>query len=280
MLKDYFVKQGIKEVEIEEFIREQFPLGDYSKTELQRTPLGIKIVIFTNKPGRIIGRGGKNINDMTDALKERFKLENPQLDVKTIDNANLDAKIVAKQIASAIERGYNYKKIGNLTIKRVMQAGAIGVQIIIAGKLGGGKGLTSKFTEGYVKYAGHHVDELVDEGFEEAQTRPGKIGIRVRILTEFIDITGVKLNRIRKAHEIIREEIAEEEAKKAEAKKEKEKAKEKKDADKKAKKPKAKEKPKKDDAKHKAVKTEKHAKPKAKHAKSSDKKEKTKKEKK
>jgi len=210
MLKDYFVKQGIKEVEIEEFIRKSFPLGDYSKTELQRTPLGIKIVIYTNKPGRIIGRGGKNINEMTEALKTRFNLENPQLDVKTIGNPNLDAKIVAKQIASALERGYNYKKIGNLTVKRVMQSGAIGVQIVIAGKLGGGKGLTSKFTEGYVKYAGHPVDELVDEGFEEAQTRPGKIGVRVKILKEFIDITGEKLERIRKAHEIVREQIEKE----------------------------------------------------------------------
>jgi small subunit ribosomal protein S3 len=222
MLKDYFVKQGIKEVEIEEFIRKSFPLGDYSKTVLQRTPLGIKIVIYTNKPGRIIGRGGKNINEMTEALKIRFNLENPQLDVKTIGNPNLDAKIVAKQIASALERGYNYKKIGNLTVKRVMQSGAIGVQIIIAGKLGGGKGLTSKFTEGYVKYAGHPVDELVDEGFEEAQTRPGKIGVRVKILTEFIDITGVKGNVIRKAHEIVREkvkEMEEEEEAKKEAKK-------------------------------------------------------------
>jgi len=210
MLKDYFVKQGLKEVEIEEFIRKSFPLGDYSKTELQRTPLGIKIVIYTNKPGRIIGRGGKNINEMTEALKSKFNLENPQLDVKTIGNPNLDAKIVAKQIASALERGYNYKKIGNLTVKRVMGSGAIGVQIIVAGKLGGGKGLTSKFTEGYVKYAGHPVDELVDEGFEEAQTRPGKIGVRVRILKEFIDITGEKLDRIRKAHEIIREEAEKE----------------------------------------------------------------------
>jgi small subunit ribosomal protein S3 len=245
MLKDYFVKQGIKEVEIEEFIRKSFPLGDYSKTELQRTPLGIKIVIYTNKPGRIIGRGGKNINEMTEALKTRFNLENPQLDVKTIGNPNLDAKIVAKQIASALERGYNYKKIGNLTVKRVIRSGAIGVQIIIAGKLGGGKGLTSKFTEGYVKYAGHPVDELVDEGFEEAQTRPGKIGVRVRILTEFIDITGVKLNRIRKAHEIVREQIEEEKAAKAE----KEAAKESKT--------KAKKKPKKKPAKHEKKKPEK-----------------------
>ncbi len=222
MLKDYFVKQGIKEVEIEEFIRKKFPLGDYSKTEIQRTPLGIKIVIYTNKPGRIIGRGGKNINDMTDALKARFELENPQLDVKVIPNANLDAKIVAKQIASALEKGYNFKKICNLTIKRVMGAGAIGVQIVVAGKLTGGKGMTGKFTEGYIKYAGQPAEDLVDTGFEEAQTQPGKIGVRVRITKEFMDITGETRDYIQRKTEITPEDDEKEtgegqEEKKAEA---------------------------------------------------------------
>lgn len=215
MLKDYFIKQAIKEVEIEEFIRKNFPLGDYSKTELQRTPLGIKIVIYTNKPGRIIGRGGKNINDMTEALRVRFKLENPQLDVKTIENPNLDAKIVAKQIASALEKGYNHKKIGNLTIKRVMESGAIGIQIIIAGKFTGSKTMTAKFVEGYVKHAGHLVDELVDEGFEEALTRPGKIGVRVRIVKEFEDITGERrrtVERVRKPQAAAGEAVAEAQA--------------------------------------------------------------------
>ena len=138
MLNEYFVKQGIKEAEMEQFIKKHFPYGDYSKTELQRTPLGVKIIIYTNKPGRIIGRGGKNINEITEVIKEKFGLENPQIDVKAIRNPNLDAKIVAKQIASALEKGYNYKKIGNLSMKRVMDAGAIGVEIIISGRLGGG----------------------------------------------------------------------------------------------------------------------------------------------
>lgn len=190
MLKQYFVRQAIKETEIEKFIRENFPMGDYSKIEMQRTPLGIKILIHTNKPGRIIGRSGRNINEMTDAIKQRFGLENPQLDVKTIRNPDLDAKIVAKQIASSIERGFNYKKIGNLTIKRIMDAGAVGAEIIISGKFGTGKGMTSKFTEGYLKHCGQSAKELVDYGFEEANTRPGKIGIQVRIMKYFLDIDG------------------------------------------------------------------------------------------
>src|SRR4030043_47169 len=129
MLKQYFIKHAIKEMEIERFIKDNFPMGDYSKIEIQRTPLGMKILIHTNKPGRIIGRSGRNINEMTDAIKQRFGLENPQLDVKTIRNPDFDAKIVAKQIASSLERGFNHKKIGNLSIKRIMDAGAVGAEI-------------------------------------------------------------------------------------------------------------------------------------------------------
>ena len=190
MLNEYFIKHSIKEAQIEDFIRSEFPMGDYSKTELQRTPLGIKIIIWTNKPGKIIGRGGKTINEMTEALKTWFNLENPQLDVKVIEKPDLDSKIVAKQIASALERGYNHKKIGNLTIKRVMNAGAIGVEIIISGKLGGAYARTEKFIDGFIKHCGQPSKELIDEGFEEANTKPGKIGVSVRIMKEFMHISG------------------------------------------------------------------------------------------
>jgi len=190
MLKKYFVKQGIREVSIEDFIRTNFPSADYSGIELQRTPLGLKVLIYTHKPGRVIGRGGSKINKMSETLKTKFELDNPQLDVKSIANPNLDARIVAKQIKTALERGYNYKKIGNLSMKRVMDAGAIGVEIIISGKLGGSKGRIGKFTAGYLKHCGDTASKLVDYGFEEASTRPGKIGVKVKIMSEFMDITG------------------------------------------------------------------------------------------
>ena len=62
MLNQYFVNQGIREAELEDFIKSSFPAGDYSEITLQRTPLGLKILILTNKPGRIIGKGGKERN--------------------------------------------------------------------------------------------------------------------------------------------------------------------------------------------------------------------------
>ncbi|MCD6496064.1 MAG: 30S ribosomal protein S3 [Candidatus Aenigmarchaeota archaeon] len=195
-LNKYFVKQGIKEVSIDNFIRQNFPSTDYSDIELQRTPLGIKIVINTHKPGRVIGRSGSTINRMGELLKKKFDLDNPQLDVKSIANPNLDSKTVAKQIKTALERGYNYKKIGNVSLKKVMDAGAIGVEIVISGKLGGSKGRVGKFIGGYIKHCGNTAEELVDYGFEEANTKPGKIGIKVKIMKELQDITGEKVTKI------------------------------------------------------------------------------------
>lgn len=211
LLKQYFVKQSIKEAQVEDFIRKKFPLGDYSSTELQRTPLGLKVVIWTNKPGKVIGRGGKTINEMTDALKEEFDLENLQLDVKTIENADLDPKIVAKQISSALVKGYNPKKIGNLTLKRIMGAGAIGAQIIISGCLGGSKSRSMKFTEGFLKYCGQPAKELVADGFEVAKTRRSTIGVKVSIMKEFRDISGKPIVSA-KARQGKKEPVAEEAA--------------------------------------------------------------------
>ena len=194
MLKNYFVNQALKEVQIEEFIRKRFPEGDYSRMELQRTPLGIKIVIYSSSPGRIIGRGGRTINEMTDVLKEKFDLENPQLDVKSVANPNTDAKIVAKQVALALRRGFNAKRIGNTTLKRIMKGGAIGAEIIISGRISGGKSMSLKFIDGYLKHSGNPSKELVDYGLEEIyevrNSKPGKIGIKVKIMNKFQTITG------------------------------------------------------------------------------------------
>ncbi len=190
MLKEYFVKLGVKEVELEEFIKTKFPAGDYSKIVLSRTPLGLKVIIYTNKPGRIIGRGGRNIEVITRSLKERFGMENPQIDIKSIDKPDLDSRIVAKQIASALEMGYNYKKIGNIFLKRIMDAGAVGAQIVVSGKLGGAMSRMVKFTQGHIQRAGQPSIDAVDTGFYEALPKLGKIGITVRILREFTDITG------------------------------------------------------------------------------------------
>jgi small subunit ribosomal protein S3 len=180
-----FVKEAIRNKKIEEFLAKEFARADYSHSEIQRTPLSIRITVYSHKPGLIIGRGGKNIDSMTQILKEKFGLENPQLDVQEVENPEMDAAIVARQIAQLIERGLNYKRIAESTIKRVMEAGAPGIAVRISGKLGGDMGRTEKFSAGYLMSAGEPAETMVDTAYARAQVKLGAIGVQVRIMKEF-----------------------------------------------------------------------------------------------
>jgi len=183
-LEKRFVKEGIRNRDVEEFLANSFTRAGYSHCEIHRTPLSIRITVFANRPGLIIGRGGKNIEAMTKILKEKFGFENPQLDVQEVKNPDLDSHIIAKWIASAIERGLNYKRVAHIALERVMGTGAAGVAIRIAGKVGGDMGRIEKFSAGYLKYSGEPSESMVDTAYAQANVKMGMIGIQVRIMKE------------------------------------------------------------------------------------------------
>ena len=192
-----FVKEGIKSRDVEEFLAREFARAGYSHSLIQRTPLSIRITIFAHKPGLIIGRGGRRIETITQTLKEVFGFENPQLDVQEIKNPDLDSHIVARRMASAIERGIKYKRIAYLALQRIMDAGAKGVAIRVSGKLSGEMSRTEKFTDGYLKYSGEPAESMVDKAYAVANIKPGTIGIQVRIMKE----TPKELEAIKKVEE-------------------------------------------------------------------------------
>lgn len=183
-IEKQFVKEGIKKAEIEEFLAEEFARAGYSHCDIFRTPMSTRIVVFASKPGMVIGRGGKNVDAITEIIKQKFSLENPQLDVREVENPELDAQIIARQITSALERGLNYTRVANITVQRVMEAGAAGILIRIAGKLGGSISRREKFSAGYLKHSGEPAEKLVRKGYAVANTKPGIIGVQVKILPE------------------------------------------------------------------------------------------------
>jgi small subunit ribosomal protein S3 len=195
VVERYFVKEGMKESQIEEFLKDKFDKAGYSHIEIQRTPLGTRITLFAEKPGLVIGKSGKKINDITDEIKEKFELENPMLDVREIENPYLDAQVVANKIAKSIERGGFYKKIANFYIQRIMESGAVGVEIRTAGKLGGERGRFQTFKEGYIKHSGHYADTMVDNGYSTATLKLGKVGVKVKILKEMIEDLTMKIKK-------------------------------------------------------------------------------------
>jgi len=183
-VEKFFINEGIKESEIERFLKEKFDRAGYSHVEIQRTPLGTRIIVYAEKPGIVIGKSGKKVSDITDEIKAKFDLENPMLDVREVESPLLDPQIVANKIAKGIEKGSFYKKLANFYIDKIMEAGAIGVEIRIAGKLGGERGRFQTFKKGYIKHSGYYADTLVQTGHAVAILKLGMVGVKVKILLQ------------------------------------------------------------------------------------------------
>jgi small subunit ribosomal protein S3 len=177
-----FIEDGLQRSQIDEFFAEELGRAGYGGMEVAHTPMGTQIVLKAEKPGMVIGKGGKNIREVTTQLEERFDLEDPQIDVQEVDEPDLNARIVADRLANALERGWYFRKAGHTTIDRIMDAGALGAQIILAGKVTGNRGRVEKFNRGYIKHNGEPAEEIVDHGQSVAVMKLGTIGVTVEII--------------------------------------------------------------------------------------------------
>ena len=178
-----FVVENQRRVLLKEFLMKESERAGFGGIKIQRTPLGTLITLEVERPGLIIGRGGKRIKELTDTIANKFGLENPQIEIEEVsDNAALNAQLMAQKVASALERGWHFRRVGHSTVRRIMDAGARGCQVIISGKLTGDRHRTEKFTMGYIKYCGEVASRVMDEGIATAKTKPGIIGVKVRLM--------------------------------------------------------------------------------------------------
>jgi len=188
MKERLFIQKAKEHVSLEEFVRKQFAQAKCGKIEVQHTPIVTRIVIYTTTPGLVIGTGGERIREATELLKEKFKIENPQIDVQKIGNPDIDPHIVAQNIAAAIETGVNYKRLGNYYVQRIMEAGAIGCEIVFSGKMTGQRSRKERFIAGYLKKCGEPAQRDVVKGFAVATPKLGSIGVTVKIMLRHADM--------------------------------------------------------------------------------------------
>ncbi len=182
MIEKDFVTEGLKRTRIDEYLESELERAGYGGMEVQVTPLGTMVVIFAERPGMVIGRGGKTVKNITQNLKNKFDLENPQVEVKEVDVPELNPKIMAYKIANMLQRGMHFRRVAYSTIRKIMGAGAQGVEVTISGKIRGARSAVAKFSDGYIKKCGEPATRLVDEGFATVQLKPGVLGIYVRIM--------------------------------------------------------------------------------------------------
>jgi small subunit ribosomal protein S3 len=177
-----FIHDGIQRTKIDEFFHEELSRAGYGGMDVAKTPMGTQIQLKAEKPGMVIGKGGKNIRKITTQLEERFDLDDPQIDVQEVDEPDLNAQIVADRLANALERGWYFRKAGHTTIDRIMDSGALGAEIVLSGKVTGARSRVEKFNRGYIKHNGEPADEIVDRGTGVAVMKLGTIGVQVRII--------------------------------------------------------------------------------------------------
>ena len=206
------------EFTMREYVKNTLGKGKVSKVIIEYTPIGEKIVISTNKPGLVIGRKGEKIAELTSVLKKNFKLENPHVEIDEIMQPELDAQLMADEIALSLERfgPLKFKVIAYKTLQKIMAAGALGAEIKLGGKLPSSRAKTWRFAQGYLKKTGDPA-KIVDRAQARAETKPGTVGIKVAILNphakihDKIIIDEELLSKLRnnsiKSEEIIIEKI-------------------------------------------------------------------------
>jgi small subunit ribosomal protein S3 len=178
----HFVTESMKRTEIDEFLQKKLERAGYGGVTISKTPLGTHIVIYAMRPGLVIGRGGETIKELASILEEKFAVPNPQISVSEIEIPELNAYVVASRVASALQRGIHFRRAGFWALNQVMDAGAMGAEIIISGKLRTERARFEKFRTGYLPRCGDPPLKFMRKAEMHVQLKPGIFGVKVRIM--------------------------------------------------------------------------------------------------
>lgn len=164
---------------IREYIKKTMSDSGISRIVIERAAKQLKIDIYTARPGMVIGRGGSEVDALRQEI-EKKTVKKVQINVVEIDNPDLDAQLVAENIASQLERRVSFRRAMKQSMNRSMRAGAKGFKVLTSGRLGGAEmARTEGYSEGSVPL--HTLRADIDYGFAEAKTTYGKLGVKVWI---------------------------------------------------------------------------------------------------
>lgn len=177
--KKEFSELLIEDNEIRDYIKDKFYTSGIAKTEIERAANRIKVSIYTAKPGMVIGKGGSGVEELKNQL-EKMTGKNVFINIIEVKVPELDAQLVAENIASQLERRVSFRRAMKQAIQRTMRAGAKGIKTMVSGRLGGAEiARSERYSEGTIPLQTLRAD--IDYGFAEADTTYGKIGVKVWI---------------------------------------------------------------------------------------------------
>ncbi len=177
-----FISEAMKNAEIDEFLQKKLERAGYGGVNISKTPLGTHVVVYAMRPGLVIGRGGETIRELATVLEQNFKVANPQISVSEIEVPELNAYVVASRVTSALQKGIHFRRAGFWAVNQVMEAGALGAEIVISGKLTTERARFEKFKAGHFPIVGEPALRAMKTAEAHVQLKPGIIGVRVKIM--------------------------------------------------------------------------------------------------
>lgn len=168
-----------EDTKIRKFVKNKLSAAGISRIEIERAAARVKINIFSAKPGLVIGKKGKDIEDLRKDLRNLVQRD-VSLNIIEARKADMDAQLVAEGIAFQLERRVNFRRAMKESVGRAMRIGAEGIKICVAGRLNGAEiARTEKYKEGRIPL--HTLRADIDYGFAEANTTMGIIGVKTWI---------------------------------------------------------------------------------------------------
>lgn len=204
-----FVQEGVIRYSLHELMEKVAEKAGFHSVDISSTPVRDIITVYVERPGIIIGRGGRASRRIGEMVKEALGISNPYIQAKKVDEPFLSARIVASYIARRIARGERHKRVAFSALRRVMMAGAKGVEIRLSGKFGSQRAREERFRAGVIYRCGQDQIEKVDYAVKHVLMPQGVIGVRVRIArpdVESPDTIKVKEEVIEKIRQRLREE--------------------------------------------------------------------------
>jgi len=176
---DEFANNLVEDHKIREYLKKRLYDASVSKIEIERTRNKVKVSIYTAKPGAVIGQKGAEI-DKIKAEVQKLTSKTLVIDVKEIKKPDLDAQLVAENIAQQLENRISFRRAMKSCMSRTMKAGAVGIKASVSGRLGGADmARRETYKEGEIPLQTIRAD--IDYGFAEANTTYGKVGVKTWI---------------------------------------------------------------------------------------------------
>jgi small subunit ribosomal protein S3 len=191
------IRDAKERMQVDELLSKEFQEAGYGGITLTKTPLGAQINLYTMRPGRVIGKKGRAIKDASEKLEHQIGLLNPQITVVEIEVPEFNPQIMAARVANALERGVHFRRSIFWSLRRIMDSGALGCEIILKGPIRSARARFERVNEGYIPKAGEPSKRYVRHATLHVKQKRGMLGVTVNIVPpdakfpDKIDLSGL-----------------------------------------------------------------------------------------